>query len=46
MPAGPGLSEIAAADVTPGLLRAGMLRDGCLLVRGLVPRDAALEFAP
>ena len=22
-----------------------MLRDGCLLVRGLVPRDAALEFA-
>jgi Phytanoyl-CoA dioxygenase (PhyH) len=39
-----GLPEIAAADVTPGLLRAGILRDGCLLVRGLVDRDAALRF--
>ena len=33
------------ADLTPELLRAGILRDGCLLVRGLVPRDAALAFA-
>lgn len=39
------LPEIAAADVTPELLRAGILRDGCLLVRGLVQRDAALAFA-
>ncbi len=39
------LPEIAAADVTPELLRAGILRDGCLLVRGLVARDAALRFA-
>jgi hypothetical protein len=31
--------------VTPELLRAGILRDGCLLVRGLVNRDAALRFA-
>jgi hypothetical protein len=46
LPAVPGgLPEIAAADVTPGLLRAGVLRDGCLLVRGLVERDAALAFA-
>src|SRR5690349_19218627 len=30
-----GLPEIPAADVTAGLLRAGILRDGCLLVRGL-----------
>jgi hypothetical protein len=39
------LPEIPTADVTPGLIRAGMLRDGCLLVRGLVPRAAALELA-
>jgi hypothetical protein len=39
------LPEIAAADVTPELLRAGILRHGCLLVRGLVDRDAALRFA-
>jgi hypothetical protein len=46
LPAMPGgLPEIAAQDVTPGLLRAGILRDGCVLVRGLVGRDAALAFA-
>jgi hypothetical protein len=39
------LPAIAAAEVTPGLLRAGILRDGCLLVRGLVERDAALALA-
>jgi hypothetical protein len=43
-PADP-LPEIAGADVTPGLIRAGILRDGCLLVRGLVPGDAALALA-
>jgi hypothetical protein len=40
-----GLPEIAREDVTPELLRAGILRDGCLLVRGLVDRDEALRFA-
>lgn len=40
-----GLPEIAAADLTPELLRAGILRDGCLLVRGLVPREQALALA-
>ena len=40
-----GLPEISAGDVTPELLRAGILRDGCLLVRGLISRDAALGFA-
>jgi hypothetical protein len=40
-----GLPEIPAADLTPGLLRAGILRDGCLLVRGLVDRERALRFA-
>jgi len=39
------LPELTRADVTPGLLRAGILRDGCVLVRGLVPRDEALAFA-
>jgi hypothetical protein len=39
------LPEIVAADVTPGLIRAGILRDGCLLVRGLLDRDEARAFA-
>jgi Phytanoyl-CoA dioxygenase (PhyH) len=42
---GDGLPDIAAADLTPELIRAGILRDGCLLVRGLVDRAAALSFA-
>jgi Phytanoyl-CoA dioxygenase (PhyH) len=37
--------EFSAEDTTPGLLRAGILRDGCLLVRGLVPRADAVHFA-
>lgn len=45
LPSAQILPEIAAADVTPELLRAGILRDGCLLVRGIVDRDAALQFA-
>jgi hypothetical protein len=40
-----GLPEVAPADLTPELLRAGILRDGCLLVRGLVGREEALELA-
>ena len=32
-------------EVTAGLLRAGILRDGCMLVRGLIPRGEALSFA-
>ncbi len=39
------LAEIGAEEVTPELLRAGILRDGCLLVRGLVDRDVAAHFA-
>ncbi len=39
-----GLPEIAG-NVTPELLRAGILRHGCLLVRGLVPRSDAVRFA-
>ncbi|MFL5300839.1 MAG: phytanoyl-CoA dioxygenase family protein, partial [Anaeromyxobacteraceae bacterium] len=45
LPSAEVLPEIAAPDVTPELLRAGILRDGCLLVRGLVERETALEFA-
>jgi Phytanoyl-CoA dioxygenase (PhyH) len=45
LPTADVLPEIAAEDVTPELLRAGILRDGCLLVRGLVERDIALGFA-
>jgi hypothetical protein len=43
--AGDPLPEVTAAELTPGLIRAGVLRDGCLLVRGLVPRERALAMA-
>lgn len=45
LPAADGLPEFAREDVSPQLLRAGILRDGCLLVRGLVDREEALRFA-
>jgi hypothetical protein len=45
LPVGEGLPEFARADLSPELLRAGILRDGCLLVRGLVPREEALALA-
>ena len=43
-PAG-SLPEFTPDELTPELLRAAILRDGCVLVRGLVDRDAALDFA-
>jgi phytanoyl-CoA dioxygenase PhyH len=43
LPAGE-LPELTRDALTPGLLRAGILRDGCLLVRGLVDREPALAF--
>jgi Phytanoyl-CoA dioxygenase (PhyH) len=39
------LAEVPATQLTPGVLRAGILRDGCLLVRGLIERAVALRFA-
>jgi len=42
---GGGLPELTPAELTPELRRAGILRDGCLLVRGLVARTAALGLA-
>lgn len=39
------LAGIQPADLSPEVIRAGILRDGCLLVRGLVDRDAALAVA-
>jgi hypothetical protein len=35
------LPGVSPRDLTPGLVRAAILRDGCLLVRGLVPRADA-----
>jgi hypothetical protein len=45
LPPGDPLPEIPAAELDPGLIRAGILRDGCLLVRGLVPRERAETMA-
>jgi hypothetical protein len=39
------LPEFRADELTPGLVRAAILRDGCILVRGLVDRAEALRFA-
>jgi hypothetical protein len=40
-----GLPAFSAEQFTPQLLRAAILRDGCLLVRGLIPREQALGLA-
>jgi hypothetical protein len=45
LPPGDPLPELRPRDLTPGVLRAGILRDGCVLVRGLVARDDALALA-
>ena len=45
LPTGDPLPEISPADLTPALARAAILRDGCVLVRGLVDRRRALDFA-
>lgn len=45
LPLADDLPEFTRADLTPELLRAAILRDGCLLIRELVPRESALELA-
>jgi len=42
-PAG-SLPEVRADQLTPGLVRAAILRDGFILIRGLVDRNEALAF--
>ena len=39
------LAGIDPAQLSPELIRAGILRDGCLFIRGAVDRDAALALA-
>ena len=45
LPAADGLPELTPDQLTPELVRAGILRDGCVLVRGLVERGRAERFA-
>ena len=45
LPPAEQLPEFSSEQLTPGLLRAAILRDGCMLVRGLVAREDALRFA-
>jgi hypothetical protein len=41
---GSGVPEVAPDELTPGLLRAALLRRGCLLVRGLVDAGQATRL--
>ncbi len=45
IPGGSSLPEVTPEDLTPELLRAAILRHGCLLVRGLVDTDEAVGLA-
>jgi hypothetical protein len=45
LPEGDPLPEFRREDLTPELLRAAILRDGCALVRHLIPRQLALDLA-
>jgi hypothetical protein len=42
---GDPLPEFRREELTPRLLRAAILRDGCVLVRELIPRQLALDLA-
>jgi hypothetical protein len=44
LPGGDELPEFRPSDLSAELMRAAILRDGCVLVRGLVDRDAALHL--
>lgn len=45
LPNGAPLPAVEPSDLTPELLRAGILTHGCVLVRGLLDRDEALSMA-
>jgi hypothetical protein len=45
LPEAEGLPDFGPEDVTPQRVRAAILRDGCMIVRGLVPRADAEHFA-
>ena len=45
LPDGDPLPEFTPGELTPELMRAAILRDGCVLVRQLIPRELALELA-
>jgi Phytanoyl-CoA dioxygenase (PhyH) len=45
LPNGSPLVEIEPRDLTASLVRAAILRSGCVLVRGLIDRDRAREMA-
>lgn len=44
-PNGSALPEVGADELTPEVLRAGILQNGCLLVRGLVDPETATGLA-
>jgi hypothetical protein len=44
LPDGEGLPSFAPPDLTPARLRAAILRDGCMIVRGLVAPEAATRL--
>jgi hypothetical protein len=41
---GAGVPEVTRAELSPELLRAAILRHGCLLIRGLIDTDDAAQF--
>ncbi len=45
LPPGAPLPEFEPGQLTGGLMRAAVLRDGCVLVRGLIGRERALALA-
>jgi hypothetical protein len=45
LPEAVDLPDFGPDDVTPARVRAAILRDGCMVVRGLVPRADAMHFA-
>jgi hypothetical protein len=45
LPPGDRLPEFTPDQLSPELIRAGILRDGCVLVRGLVGREDSLALA-